>query len=233
MHISDKQCPLRIQYFRCPIIKVDFKLSHLATQQYETQIRLCSGDYQHAWLIFLLLFFNEFLFPACPIFFQKHVRNVRLLLALADREPRSRSGADPHVSQWMCAKGEWSTAKALRRRYRPARSFVACHSFSPHALFSRLVDLLCALGLILLAGSTGGWGGALFCACPSLEYQIAGLSKKEKQKKPNKKNHQGLSGSGAQGCTVHCLKGSGLNSFTGALACNRSDYSESTHCAFD
>jgi len=32
---------------------------------------------------FMLLFFNEFLFLACPIFLQKHVRIVRLYDSLA------------------------------------------------------------------------------------------------------------------------------------------------------
>lgn len=124
------------------------------------------------------------------------------------------------------AEGEWIPAKALRRCVRPARSFVVCHSFSLHALFSHLVDLLCALEVILQARSTGGWGGALCYAYPSLEYQIAGegLSKKKQE------NHQGLSGSREQG---HCLKGLSLNSFTRALACNRKDYSESMDCAFE
>lgn len=82
------------------------------------------------------------------------------------------------------AEGEWIPAKALRRCVRPARSFVVCHSFSLHALFSHLVDLLCALEVILQARSTGGWGGALCYAYPSLEYQIAGegLSKKKNRK---------------------------------------------------
>lgn len=139
-------------------------------------------------------------------------------------ELRSRSCADPHVSWWMCAEGEWSPAKALQRRFRPARSFVACHSFSSHALFSCLVDLVCALGLILPARSTGGWGGALHCACPSLEYQIAKTRPLGKERK-KQENYQGLSGSGAQGRNAHCLKGPGLNSFTGALDCKRKDYS--------
>ncbi len=109
--------------------------------------------------------------------------------ARTDGELRSRSGADPHVSWWMCAEGEWSPAKALRRCVRPARSLVACHSFSSHALFSHLVDLLCALGVILLARSTGGWGGALCYAFLSLEYQIAGegLSKKKREREKNRK----------------------------------------------
>lgn len=157
--------------------------------------------------------------------------------ARADGELRSRSGADPHVLWWMCAEGEWSSAKALRRCVRPARSFVACHSFSLHALFSHLVDLLCAPRVILLARSTGGWGGALCYAFGSLEYQIAGegLCKKKKNWEREKKqeNHQGLSGSGAQGHYVLCLKGLGLNSFTRALACNHEDYSDSMHCAFE
>lgn len=89
-----------------------------------------------------------------------------------------------HMCRGGCvAEGEWSPAKALRRCVRPARSFVACHSFSLHALFSHLVDLLCALEVILQARSTGGRGGALCYAYPSLEYQIAreGLSKKKKK----------------------------------------------------
>lgn len=131
----------------------------------------------------VLLFFNEFLFLACPIFFQKHVRIVRL----AQTGSWEAGQALIHMcgGLWMCAEGEWSSAKALRC-VRPASSFVACHSFSSHALFSCLVDLLCALGVILLAPSTGGWGGALCYACPSFEYQIAGEGLSEKEKKTGK-----------------------------------------------
>lgn len=183
----------------------------------------------------MLLFFNEFLFLACPIFFQKHVRIVRLYDSLAQTGSWEAGQALIHMCRGGCvAEGEWSPTKALRRCVRPACSFVACHSFCSHALFSHLVDLLCALGVILQDRSTGGWGGALCYAFPSLEYQIAGegLSKKRKRNKKQEK-HQGLSGSRAHGRYVHCLRGLGLNSFTRALACNRKDYSESMHCAFE
>ncbi len=110
--------------------------------------------------------------------------------ARADRELRSRSGADPHVLWWMCAEGEWSPAKALLRCVRPARSFVACHSFSSHALFSHLVDLLCAPRVILLARFHGwlGWSTALcLWLIRTSDSRRRSLQKKKRERENNRK----------------------------------------------
>lgn len=86
-------------------------------------------------------------------------------------------------------------------------------------------------------GSFHGWLGWSTLLCLSLirisDSRRRSLQKKRERERKKQENHQGLSGSGAQGRYVHCLKGLGLNSFTRALACNREDYSESMHCAFE
>lgn len=88
-------------------------------------------------------------------------------------------------------------------------------------------------------GSFHGWLGWSTLLCLWLirisDSRRRSLQKKKKKWEREKKqeNHQGLSGSGAQGHYVLCLKGLGLNSFTRALACNHEDYSDSMHCAFE
>lgn len=103
MHISDKQCPLRIQYFRCPIIKVDFKLSHLATQQYETQIRLCVLEITSTPGSFFGYYFLMSFFFRHVLYSFKNTSEMSVFCSLSQTGSREAGQALIHMCRGGCA----------------------------------------------------------------------------------------------------------------------------------